>query len=275
MSSSAAAIPAETPLLSASRLISQALSLIKDSPDSAPSQDAISQLQLSLDVLTKLDPYIESHSAAPPAAFNALAEATVSEDWDARYKEGKTAFPLGAQFSAGAYEGMFVAQVAKSIRAKRVLEVGMFTGTTTLCVADQLPAGGKIIALEIDAYLKDFLQPHSEKSGVAEKIEVMTGKAKDSIETLLKEIQSGKAEPFDLIFIDADKEGYQGYFDQIINGGMLAKSGTLLCDNTLYSEWTRGCFLGTTDGQRLTPHPHFARTHHRGLSIPRGRLTRN
>lgn len=246
MSASSAAIPAETPLLSASRLISQALSLLTDSPDSAPSKDAISQLQLSLDILTKLDPYIESHSAAPPAAFKGLAEATVSEDWAARHKEGKTAFPLGAEFSAGPYEGMFVAQVAKSIGAKRVLEVGMFTGTTTLCVADQLPAGGKIIALEIDAYLKDFLQPHIEKAGVAEKVEVMTGKANDAIETLLKDVQSRKAEPFDLIFIDADKTGYQGYFDQIINGGLLAKSGTLLVDNTLYSEYQQKLIVEVT-----------------------------
>lgn len=225
-------IPAETAILSSSRLISQALSALESDSKSSqpPSKDALAQLSLSLKILTNLDPYLDANSTPPPKGFQDLADATVDEDWAARHKEGKTAFPLGPHFSAGPYEGMFVAQVARSVRAKRVLEIGMFTGTTTLCVATHLPADGKIVALEIDAYLKDFVMPHMEKAGVGNKVDIRTGPAKDTLKQL-----ADQGESFDLIFIDADKSGYVGYFNTILDTKLLAPGGTMLVDNTLYS----------------------------------------
>lgn len=226
-------IPAETPLLSASKLVSSALSKLQQGQTTDPS--ALKQLQLALSILTSLDPYLDTHSSPASPALSSLLKATLEEDWTARHKEGKTTFPMAAGWSAGAYEGNFVAHVARSIGAKRVLEVGMFTGTTTLAVAERLPSageGGKIVALELDAWLGDFVKPHFERAGCADKFELVTGPAKQSLDELTKRGE----EPFDLVFIDADKTGYEGYFKQIMDGGLLRKGGVFLVDNTLYSE---------------------------------------
>ncbi|CAO1631447.1 unnamed protein product [Parajaminaea phylloscopi] len=223
-------IPAETPLLSASKLVAAALDKLKAGTPDEARQD----LEIALKVLTTLDPYLDEHSSAGPAELQPLLKATIDEDWDARHKEGKTTFPMGAQWSAGAYEGMFVANVARAIGAKRVLEVGMFTGTTTFCIASHLPADGKVVALELDAYLDTFLAPHLERAGLKQKVEVRTGAAKDSIQRLAQELEGGGIPPFDLIFIDADKTGYQGYYDQIMQSGLLKVGGVFLVDNTLY-----------------------------------------
>lgn len=239
-------IPAETPLLTASSLLSSSLKALESNhtSNSAPSKETLHQLRLSLDILTKLDPYLDANSTPPPASLAPLIEATVKEDWDAVYKAGKTSFPLGAQFSAGAYEGVLVAQIARALKAKRVLEVGMFTGTTTLCIAENIKEWkGKVVALEIDEYLKQFVTPHFERAGLKENVDVVTGPASQSIEKIVEDVKSGKEQPFDLVFIDADKGGYKGYFDQILNGGVLAKGGVMLVDNTLYSELCWRCVL--------------------------------
>lgn len=229
-------IPAETPILSASQLIAAALAKVEENQAAA---EAVQDLQVALRVLSSLDPYLDDHSSAGPASLQPLLEATVDEDWGARYKEGKTTFPMSAKWSAGAYEGMFIANVARAVGAKRVLEVGMFTGTTTICIADNLPEDGKVVALELDAFLETFLSPHLERAGLRQKVEIRTGPAKNSIQGLVQELQSSAIPPFDLIFIDADKTGYQGYYDQIMQGGLLKVGGVFLIDNTLYSECHR------------------------------------
>lgn len=241
--SSKTEILAETPLLSASKLVSMALSKLQSPTNQGgDTSAAIADLQLALKILTTLDPYLDDHSTPAPSSLDPLLEATVNEDWTARHKEGKTTFPMSAGWSAGSYEGMFVSNVARAIGAKRVLEVGMFTGTTTFCLAHHLPQGGKVVALELDQYLDDFLAPHLKRAGLQEKVQVRVGQAKDTLENLVGEVQSGQEEPFDLVFIDADKTGYEGYYNQMMDGGLLKKGGVFLVDNTLYSEckhkWT-------------------------------------
>lgn len=88
----------------------------------------------------------------------------------------------------------------------------------------------KIITLELDAYLRDLALPYFTKGGVEHKIDVKIGKALESIQRMIDE----KIEPFDMIFIDADKGSYQNYYDTILDGGLLRKGGLLLVDNTLY-----------------------------------------
>lgn len=87
----------------------------------------------------------------------------------------------------------------------------------------------QVITLEIDAYFRDLAAPYFAKAGVADKVDVRIGKALKTIEILAK-----SEEPFDLIFIDADKGAYQIYFDLIMKTGLLKKAGVMLVDNTLY-----------------------------------------
>ena len=117
----------------------------------------------------------------------------------------------------------------------------MFTGTTTVCIAQQLAEGGKVTALEIDPYLDEFTRPLFDQSGLGDKIDVKVGNALDHLETLSKNILTDE-EAYDIIFIDADKPGYTRYFKTILDKGLLKKNGLLVVDNTLYkgTPWTDG-----------------------------------
>lgn len=87
----------------------------------------------------------------------------------------------------------------------------------------------QLIALEIDEYFKHLAAPFFAKAGVADIIDVRVGPALESVQAM-----AGTEEPFDLIFIDADKTGYHDYYETIMSSGLLAKGGVLLVDNTLY-----------------------------------------
>lgn len=219
----------ETPLITASELIESSLKILEKQGQT--DKTALDSLRLAQKVLQGLDPYLDAHSTEGPKGLKALIEETDKHDYDTAYKNKQLSFPVSAKWSAGAYEGNFIAMIAKAIKAKRVLEVGMFTGTTTLAVADVLPKdGGKIVSLELDAYLRELANPYFEKAGVKERVDVRIGKAMDSIQQMI----NGKEDPFDMIFIDADKGAYQQYYDVIMDNGLLRKGGVLLVDNVLY-----------------------------------------
>ncbi|PWN34526.1 S-adenosyl-L-methionine-dependent methyltransferase [Meira miltonrushii] len=219
----------ETPLITASELIQSSIEILQKQGQT--DKTALDSLRLAQKVLQGLDPYLDASSTEGPKGLKALIEETDKHDYDTAYKNKQLSFPVSAKWSAGAYEGNFIAMIAKAIKAKRVLEVGMFTGTTTLAVADVLPKeGGKIIALELDAYLRELANPFFERAGVKERVDVRIGKAMDSIQEMIK----AKEDPFDLIFIDADKGAYQQYYDVIMDNGLLRKGGVLLVDNVLY-----------------------------------------
>ena len=114
-------------------------------------------------------------------------------------------------------------------KARRVLEVGMFTGTSTLAKAEIIPEGGKIVCLELEGYLKEWATPFFQKAGVEDKVDVMVGPAGDSIDTLAKQ----QCEKFDLIFIDADKTGNLGYYNKIMEYDLLSSTGFIIIDNAL------------------------------------------
>ena len=120
--------------------------------------------------------------------------------------------------------GMF----AYMLKAKRVLEVGMFTGYGTLTIAESLPEDGKIYACEIDPFLDSFARPAFDASPHGHKIEVLVGDA-------LANIKGWPAdEKFDMVFIDADKGSYAAYYETILSRSLLAPGGVIVVDNTLF-----------------------------------------
>lgn len=132
----------ETPLATAHLLVQSAVETLKK--DKNTSQTALESLDLALTVLQGLDPYLDECSTDGPQALRDLIHETETHDYDTPYKNGKLSFPVSAKWSAGTYEGNYIAMVARTAKAKRVLEVGMFTGTTTLAIADALPPDGKV-----------------------------------------------------------------------------------------------------------------------------------
>ncbi|KAN0060980.1 hypothetical protein ACQY0O_006714 [Thecaphora frezii] len=220
-------VPTETPLLTTSKLLS---SILESHDASAPlSSASLSKLKLAHRLLTNLDPYLDSVSSPAPEVQKPLLKATMETDWTAAWQRKETMFHLSTAWSAGGYEGNFVGMMTKILKAKKALEIGMFTGTTTVCIAENLPADGKVVTLEIDPYLAKFVAPHFAASGHGDKIDVRVGNAIQSLETVADE-----GHQFEIIFLDADKAGYLKYYNSIMQRGLLKKGGLLVVDNTLY-----------------------------------------
>lgn len=232
-------LPCESPLTSASTLLSSIVSSLSTS--TPPTESQLRQLKLVSTLLSGLDPYLDTVSSPAPTVQRPLLQATADHDWEGAWKNKKTLFHLSAAWSAGAYEGNFVGLLTKLTHAKKALEIGMFTGTTTVCIAQQLPQGGKVTALEIDPYLHSFTAPLFKETGLADKIDVKVGNAVEHLDQLATNILSDE-EAFDIIFIDADKPGYTKYFKTILDKGLLKREGLLVVDNTLYkgTPWVEG-----------------------------------
>ena len=133
-----------------------------------------------------------------------------------------------AQMQIGPEQGAFMAMLVKLMGAKRILEVGTFTGYSSLAMA--LTGDVKIIAADVSEEWTNVARKYWKKAGVDGRIELRLGPAAETLEQLLK---SGEASRFDLMFIDADKSSYDTYYE----GGLklLRPGGVMLIDNVLWS----------------------------------------
>jgi len=141
-------------------------------------------------------------------------------------------------------EGLrFIQMIIKLTRAKKVLEVGTFTGYASLGIALALPEDGKLITCDINEETIEVGKPFWKAVSMEEKITVKIG---DAVQTLHELIQQGKKETFDLCFIDANKGSYKEYYEACLT--LLRPGGVLLIDNTLWS----GDVAREEDQSRLT-----------------------
>jgi len=124
----------------------------------------------------------------------------------------------------GPLEGAFLKMMAQLVQAKRVLEIGMFTGYSALCFAEALPADGTVITCEVDEESAALARQYFARSPIGKKIEVRMGPALDTMRHL-----NG---PFDLIFIDADKINYVNYYRRALE--LVSPRGLILIDNVLW-----------------------------------------
>jgi caffeoyl-CoA O-methyltransferase len=176
-----------------------------------------------------IDPYLNESSTPESEALAALAKETLSEDWSQRFSDGETVRQLEQEMLSGHIEGQTLKMFISMIKAKRVLEVGMFTGYSALAMAEALPSDGKVIACEIDPYVANFAQKCFDASPDGYKIQVEVAPA---VETLHKLAEAG--ESFDLVFIDADKREYKDYYATLLGTSLLAPDGLICVDNTLF-----------------------------------------
>lgn len=144
------------------------------------------------------------------------------------------------QMLSGPLEGNFLKMVAKLTGAKRILELGTFTGYSALWLAQGLEKGGEIITCEFNPDNAKIAQGFFDKSPFKNNIHIKIGKALDTLETLKG--------PFDLAFIDADKSNYPIYYEKCLE--MLRPGGSILVDNTLWG----GAVLDPQDTQTRAIH---------------------
>ena len=155
------------------------------------------------------------------AAAHTTPAAELFERLGAETHETQTA----PQMMVGQLEGAFLSFVVFLARPKLVLELGTFTGWSSIAMAGALPPGGKIVTCDVNEETTAIARRYAEEAGVADRIEYLLGPGLESIAQL-----DG---PFDLVFIDADKPGYIGYYEAVLP--KLADGGVILADNTLWS----------------------------------------
>ena len=160
----------------------------------------------------QLQQYIDDHSMEESDLLKALDRETHQK-------------VLQPRMLSGSYQGRLLALLAKMIGPKKVLEVGTYTGYATLCMAEGLTTGGSIDTIDHNEELADMQRRYFDQSPYGSQIVQHLGEAKDILKTL--------AGPYDLVFLDADKENYPHYFDLIID--KLETGGILLSDNVLWS----------------------------------------
>lgn len=159
----------------------------------------------------EVEAYSERYTSARTELFDRLGAET-RETQDA------------PQMMVGHVEGAFLSFLVSMTQAKRVVEVGTFTGWSSIAMAGALPPGGTIVSLDINEETTAVARRYAEEAGVADRIDYRNGPAVESLETL--------AGPFDLAFIDADKGGYVDYYEAILP--KLAPNGLIAADNTLF-----------------------------------------
>ena len=160
----------------------------------------------------KVEAYAEDRTSPLPELFERLAEET----------RAKTTLP---EMMVGQIEGRFLGFLVSALRARRVLELGTFTGYSSICMALELPDDGVVTTLDVNEETTEIARRYAAEAGVIDKIDYRLGPAIDTLGEL--------AGPFDFVFIDADKDGYVDYYEATLP--KLADGGLIAADNVLWS----------------------------------------
>ena len=160
--------------------------------------------------------YLLSHSLREHPAQTALREATRKH--------------RHAGMQIGPDQGQFMALLVRLIGAKRTLEIGVFTGYSALTVALALPDDGYVLACDVSEEYTRIGRPYWQQAGVAAKIDLRLAPARDTLDA---RIAAGEAGTFDFAFIDADKTGYDDYFERCLT--LVRDGGLIAIDNVLWS----------------------------------------
>lgn len=165
-----------------------------------------------------------------PKLYQYVVAHSVRESDLLRRLRDETAARPNAVMQISADQGQFFAVLVHALRARKALEIGVFTGYSSLAVALALPPDGKLVACDISEEYTSVARRYWDEAGVAHKIELRLAPAKESLNALLQE---GHANTFDFAFIDADKTGYADYYELCLK--LVRPAGMIALDNMLKS----------------------------------------
>jgi caffeoyl-CoA O-methyltransferase len=160
----------------------------------------------------EVEAYAEAQTEPPDDVLARLAEET----------REKTTMPA---MMVGPVEGRFLGFLVRALGATRVLEVGTFTGYSSISMARALPPDGRVTSIDVNPETTEIARRYAAEAGVVDRIDYRVGPGTE----LLAELEG----PFDLVFIDADKDGYVDYYEAALP--LLADGGLIVADNVLWS----------------------------------------
>ncbi len=159
----------------------------------------------------EIDEYIDAHSDVEPAYLaNVFRETNL--------------YTTNPRMMSGHLQGRFLKMMVQLIGAKRVIELGTFSGYSALAMAEGMDEDGKVVTIEINDEMEDFIRKQLSSVEHGKKVELLIGNATELIPSM--------QEQFDMAFIDADKRLYQEYIDLLLP--KMRKGGLILADNTLW-----------------------------------------
>ncbi len=146
-----------------------------------------------------------------------------------RLREETAADPR-SQMQIGPEQGQFMALLVRLMGARRCIELGVFTGYSSLCVAAALPEDGRIIACDVSERWTSIARRYWAEAGVAHRIDLRLAPALDTLDAL---VAAGGSGTYDFVFIDAEKSEYVDYYERALD--LLRPGGLVVADNTLWS----------------------------------------
>ncbi len=172
--------------------------------------------------MEKIYKYIEDHATSPSEAL----------EWVVKQTHIRTNH---ARMLSGAIQGQLLRMLVQITGAKRILELGTFTGYSAICLASALPEDGHLDTLELNDELEDLILGGFEKAGVEDKIDLLIGDCKETLLQLREKLglPDGKTDMlYDIVYIDANKREYCEYYDLVFD--MIRPGGLILADNVIW-----------------------------------------
>ena len=169
--------------------------------------------------MEKIYKYIEDHASVPNEAL----------EWVVKQTHVRTNH---ARMLSGAAQGQFMRMIALMSGAKRILELGTFTGYSAICLGSALPEDGHLDTLELNDELEDLILEGFEKAGLAERISLHIGDCKETLIKMKSEMGEDADKLYDIVYIDANKREYCEYYDLVFD--MIRPGGLILADNVIW-----------------------------------------
>lgn len=165
--------------------------------------------------MEKIYEYIEKHATKPDQAL----------DWVVKQTHIRTNH---ARMLSGLIQGQLLRMISQMCGAKRILELGTFTGFSAICLASGMGEGGHLDTLELNDELEDLILEGFERAGLEDVIQLHIGDCKETLKTL----RAGMKEMYDIVYMDANKREYCEYYDLVFD--MVRPGGLILADNVIW-----------------------------------------
>ncbi|XP_067662100.1 uncharacterized protein [Haliotis asinina] len=183
------------------------------------------ELGETIGIAERRELYIDKHCSIESDTLREIRIFTQQKDWTEPEKQ-ELCGRMGPWMMTGKVEGEFLKFLVSMQQAKRILDVGMFTGYSALAMAEAVPPEGVVITCDTEQYLEQINREKFDETPHGRKIDIRIGHAKNTMLSLADEGQK-----FDFIFVDADKDSYVNYYNVIMDQGLLAANGTIAFDN--------------------------------------------
>jgi predicted O-methyltransferase YrrM len=162
--------------------------------------------------------------------YNYLCDVTINESVLLRQLREETAQIEYSVMQISPEQGQFMSLLIKLMRAERAIEIGTFTGYSSICIASAMPENGRLICCDISPQWTDMAEKYWALAGLENRIQLFSQPAEKTLQALLDD---GAEKTFDFVFIDADKQNYIMYYEMALQ--LLRKGGLIAIDNTLWS----------------------------------------